>query len=297
MNFKTTNTFVKKVLNPFFFKCAVPIVTGFIGSDIYSNVTLLGRGSSDYTASILAIASNSDTIEIWTDVNGIMTADPRIVKDAFSWNNLDINIMSEMAYSGAKVVHPSAIALAVKKNIPVYVYNTFNRSFNGTKITNISSHATGIVATPGNTIITVKNIAADNSAFFINKVTSIIARHNIPTSMCAASETSFTFSTKSEHFSEGLNKALRRFASVNIQSKLTKICFIGNEVTSNKDLLVNIFQICKEYNTQVYTMSLSASNTNITLIIDEHKTEVIVKSFHKKLLTKKNTQILFNSTN
>ena len=80
-------------MRPIFSKKIVPVVTGLIGKDTHGNITLLGRGGSDYTASILAMVLNANEVEIWTDVNGIMTADPRIVKDAFSWSSLDMNVM------------------------------------------------------------------------------------------------------------------------------------------------------------------------------------------------------------
>ncbi|MSO14289.1 aspartate kinase [Rickettsiales endosymbiont of Trichoplax sp. H2] len=286
VNFQATNLSTKKILKQIYSKNIVPVVTGFIGKDTHGNITLLGRGGSDYTASILAMVLNASEIEIWTDVNGIMTADPRIVKDAFSWSSLDMNVMSEMAYSGAKVIHPDTIALAVEKNIPVYVYNTFDRSFKGTKITKKAPYAKGIVASLNNTIITLENTSIINGVGFVKRVTEIVAEHNIPIDVCATSEISFTFSIKTEDYSKKLLKILESFAFVKVKDKVAKLCFIGNEITYDKKILAGIFNVCMENDTKIYTISVSASGNNITIIIDESKTDLILKCLHKKFLKK-----------
>ena len=286
VNFQTTTIASKKILKPLLSQKIVPIITGFIGKDMHSNITLLGRGGSDYTASIIAMALNADAIEIWTDVNGIMTADPRIAKDAFSWKKLDMHVMSEMAYSGAKVIHPDTIALAVEKDIPVYVYNTFNRSFKGTKITKVAPHAKGIVTSHNNTLITLGNTNIINRVGFVKKITSIVAEHNIPIDVCTTSEISFTFSIKTKDYSIKLYKALKNFALVKVRQNVTKLCFIGNDVGLDTALLSGIFDLCKKHGVYVYTVSVSASGHNITLMIDENKSDIILQALHNKFLSK-----------
>ena len=290
VNFQATSLSSKKILKPILEKNIIPIVTGFIGKDIAGNITLLGRGSSDYTASILAMIFNASSIEIWTDVNGIMTADPKIVKDSFSWNNLDMNIMSEMAYSGAKVIHPSTIALAIKNNIAVYVYNTFDRSFTGTEIMSVAQCARGIVANPCNTLVTLKNTNIINGVGFIREVISIIDKYNLSIDIYNASEISLTFSIKSIDFSKKLQKALEDYVSIKVKHRVTKLCIIGNKVISDKNLLTGIFKLCQELNINIYTISASGSGINITLIIDEDKAEIILNSLHRNFF-KRNIEL------
>ena len=287
VNFQNTAVLTKKILKPILAEKVVPVITGFIGRDIHGDITLLGRGGSDYTASIIAMGFDASVIEIWTDVDGIMTADPRIVKDAFSWESLDMDIMSEMAYSGAKVVHPDMIALAVEKDIPVYVYNTFNRSFRGTRITNVvPSHARGILASFGNILITLENTSIINRVGFVKKITSIVAEHNVPIDVCTTSEISFTFSIKTEDYSRKLCKNLKNFAKVKVKQDIAKLCFIGNNVNLDNALLSGIFDSCKRNNVSTYAISVSASGNNITLMIDENKSDVILQALHKKFLKK-----------
>jgi aspartokinase/homoserine dehydrogenase 1 len=123
-----------KVLLPILSSGIVPIVTGFIASNMQNETTLLGRGSSDYTAAILGAALDVNRIDIYTDVEGVMSADPKIVENVKSFDEIDFDVMSAMSVAGAKVVHPKALWPAVAKNIPIYILNTFNLSFKGTKI-------------------------------------------------------------------------------------------------------------------------------------------------------------------
>lgn len=284
VNFQATSLAAKKLLRPLLRKNIIPVVTGFIGKDTHGNITLLGRGGSDYTASIIAMIFEASSVEIWTDVDGIMTADPRIVKDAFSWKSLDMHVMSEMAYSGAKVVHPDTIALAVENDIPVYVYNTFNTKFAGTKICKVAPHAKGIVGNPGNTLITLENTNIINGVGFVKMITSTVAENNIPIDVCATSEISFTFSIKSEDYSRKLHKLLQNFADVGVKKKMTKLCFIGNGVGHNTKLLSGIFDLCDEHSIAIHTISVSASGNNITIIIDEFQTKLALRELHEKFL-------------
>ena len=139
VNFKLTNAAIKGHYE----SCGgqIQIVTGFIGSDIGGLTTTLGRGGSDYTAAILAGALESEVLEIWTDVDGVLTSDPRKVKQAFTIPRLSYAEAMEMSHFGAKVIYPPTIQPALSKGIPIYIKNTFNPSFEGTLID--KDHDTG----------------------------------------------------------------------------------------------------------------------------------------------------------
>lgn len=283
VNLKATFIACRKVLKPLLVKKIVPIVTGFIGKDTHGDITLLGRGGSDYTASIIATAFNSKALEIWTDVNGVMSADPRIVSDAKSWDSVNMNLMSEMAYSGAKVLHPDTIAVAVKQNIPVYVFNTFNRKFHGTKITLKAKKAIGIVGNPDNILITLEDTSIINQVGFIEKVAHVFKVHNIPMDVCATSEISFTVSIKGNDGSKKFYKELKNIASVTLMKNITKLCIIGNNIAQNTQLINNIFSLCNQHKIPVYTISMSASGNNITLMIDDLNKTKALQVLHDKL--------------
>ncbi|PJF46222.1 MAG: aspartate kinase, partial [Candidatus Thermofonsia Clade 3 bacterium] len=138
----------------------VPVVTGFIGATVEGVPTTLGRGGSDYSAAILGAALNVDEIQIWTDVNGVMTADPRIVPNARSIRQLSYEEVAELAYYGAKVLHPKTVLPAIEKKIPVRVLNTFEPTHPGTLIVEkVQAEARGtvkaITAIRGMNLITI----------------------------------------------------------------------------------------------------------------------------------------------
>jgi len=283
--FSSTYSACRNTLNPLITQNITPIVTGFIGKDTHGNTTLLGRGGSDYTASILAMALKAEAIEIWTDVNGIMSGDPRIVQNAISWNELDVDLMSEMAYSGAKVVHPATITLAIQKNIPVYVFNTFDRKFAGTKVTNKpSKRERGVVASADNILIILEHPSIIDHVGFISKVTTIVAKHDISIDVCTTSEISFTFSIKEQKYSKKLHKELQDVAKVILIKKVTKVCVIGHKITQNYKLMSDIFLISAENNIPIHAISTSAAYNNITLIINNADKNKMVKLLHNKLL-------------
>jgi diaminopimelate decarboxylase len=280
VKFKATTLACRKIIKPLVIKKIVPIVTGFIGKDTHGNTTLLGRGGSDYTASILAIGVDAEKIEIWTDVNGIMSADPRVIKNAISWPILDMAIVSEMAYSGAKVIHPKSITAAIQKNIPVYIMNTFNPGFQGTKVANqVTLGVKGIISSNNNTLLNVESPNMLEGVGFLAHLTKIIEEYGVPIDVCATSETTFTFSIKNKDFSLKFLKSLKKIAKITIQKNLAKLSIIGNNITNDPQLLADIFVIMAKQLIYIRTVSIGASTNNITLLVDESNSEKAFKTF------------------
>ncbi|MCB0271747.1 MAG: aspartate kinase [Bdellovibrionales bacterium] len=282
VNFTTTTLACKKYIAPLLQKNIVPIVTGFIGKDTHGDTTLLGRGGSDYTASILAVALKADEVQIWTDVNGVMSADPRFVKESISWPEMGVKMMSEMAYSGAKVVHPRSIAIAVMKNIPVYILNTFDRKFAGTKIkVDEVKDVKGIVTSDQNILLHIENPNMLDEVGFIAKVTSIVEQFGIPIDVCSTSETSFTFSVSEQDFNPKLLKSLSKVGLVRKIKNIAKVCMIGHEITQNSKIFEDVFRMCHQKKVPIQSISVGASQRNITLMIDQKcKDQVLVDLHH-----------------
>jgi aspartate kinase len=287
VNVKATNIAAKKIIRPLIKHDIIPIITGFIAKDTHGDITLLGRGGSDYTAAILATALHANAIEIWTDVDGIMTADPRIVKNAFSWHVVDMNIISEMAFCGAKVIHPDTIVNAVEKNIPVFVFNTFNRKFKGTKVIKNAPFSKGLVTSPNNTLITIENTRIINDVGFVKEVSSIIASHNISIDVCATSEISFTFSIQSKDYSKKLAKSLEHFGNLKINHDIVKLSFIGDKISDDSDLIANVFHCLAKLQVKINTVSIGAAGNNITVLLDKKIANKCLINLHEKLLDKK----------
>ena len=285
VKFKATNAACRKAIKPLLTKKVIPIVTGFIGKDTHGNTTLLGRGGSDYTAAILAIGIDAKKIEIWTDVNGIMSTDPKIVTHAISWPVLDMSTVAEMAYSGAKVIHPKSITAAIQKNIPVYILNTFNRNFMGTKVVLQKTEGIkGIITSKNHVLLNIENPNMLEAVGFLARLTNIAEGYNIPIDVCATSETTFTFSIKSKDYSLKFLKSLRNIANVNVLKNIAKLSIIGNNITKNTTLLSDIFMIFAKYQIIIHTLSIGASTNNITILIDEINSEKALKLLHQKLI-------------
>lgn len=281
VNFQSTISACRKTLKPLLLGGTTPVVTGFIGKDTHGNVTLLGRGGSDYTASILAMAFQADAIEIWTDVDGIMSADPRIVKEPVFWKDVDIHLMSEIVYSGAKVVYPYTIELAIKKNIPVYVYNTFNRKSPGTKITTKETKdVKSIISDSKNVVLVIEHPSVVNHVGFLARVTDIVKMYNVSMDVCSTSETSFAFSMRSEDLNMKMVKELKEFAYIKIIKKVTKLSIISKGIVRDLKFVAKLFDLCARNDIGVHGVSASGSYINITLLIDDHNKSKAVQLVH-----------------
>src|SRR6201996_424694 len=196
----------------------VPILGGFIGSTVEGGTTTLGRGGSDYTAALIGGGLDAEAIEIWTDVNGIMTADPRVCPDALRVKTISFEEAAELAYFGAKVLHPATILPAVQKNIPVLVLNSRNAENEGTRITALSTHCRSpFKAIAAKTRITVIDIVAARMLMahgFLAKVFEIFARHRCAVDVVSTSEVSISLTVDS-------NEAIPQIAA-----DLEKLAFV-----------------------------------------------------------------------
>jgi aspartate kinase len=262
----------------------IPVITGFFGSDVDGNTTLLGRGSSDYTASIIGLCMNVDVIEIWTDVNGVMSADPRIVDNAKSWDVIDVDVMSDMAYGGAKVVHPKTVIPVVKKSIPIYILNTFNQDFKGTRIErDYESGVKGVVSMDDQVLINCYDLSVDDEVGFIANISNIVKNHNISIDICATSETSFSFSINKANYNDSLYDEISSFAKVSVLNDFAKVSVVGNNIVDDNKLLIKILNVANEADIGIKMLSIPPKSKSITMIVDSENRIKFVKLLHEKL--------------
>ncbi|MCX6707089.1 MAG: aspartate kinase, partial [Candidatus Woesearchaeota archaeon] len=186
-------------------KGIVNVVTGFIAKDHKGSITTLGRGGSDFTAAIIGAAVNAELVEIWTDVDGIMTADPRIVSNAKSIEEISFSEAAELAYFGAKVLHPKTLLPAMDKNIPVAVLNTHNPSHKGTTIRRKSVIGDVFKAISSKKNVSTIRIVSSRmlgSHGFLARLFQIFNKHKIAIDMIATSEVSVSVTAETQ---ENLN--------------------------------------------------------------------------------------------
>ncbi len=263
----------------------VPVLGGFIGS-CNGITTTLGRGGSDYTAAIVGGALHAGAIEIWTDVNGIMTTDPRIVPEALRVKTISFEEAAELAYFGAKVLHPATILPAVQKNIPVYVLNSRNAENEGTKITATpppcASPFKSIAAKKKLTIIDIVASRMLLAHGFLAAVFAIFDKHHCAIDMVSTSEISVSVTVDSKEALPAISADLSKIADVKYEGNKALICLVGEDIRGNPGISGQVFSSISHVNVRM--ISQGASEINMSFMVNEEDVDEALRSLHKKIL-------------
>ncbi|MBN2423029.1 aspartate kinase [Candidatus Woesearchaeota archaeon] len=261
-----------------------PVITGFIAKDKDGNITTLGRGGSDLTASVIGTALEAKEVQVWKDVDGILTTDPRIVENTKSLEAVSFEEAAELAYFGAKVLHPRSMLPAMKKNIPVRVKNSYNPKHPGTKIVaKLEDEDTLLKAITIKKNITLVDIVSTRMLGqygFLAKVFDIFNKERISVDMVATSEVSVSLTLDNGNGLSDLREKLEEIANVNIKKGKTIISLIGN-VHHSSEILNKACGVLKNNNINVQMISQGASKVNIGFIVDDDEAEICVKELHK----------------
>lgn len=284
-----TKQHCRKAILPLVEKGIVPVITGFIGATIGGEITILGRGGSDYSAAIIGYAINSSEIQIWTDVNGVYSADPRVINSAKLLNRLSYQEAAELAMFGAKVLHPRTIQPAVKANIPVRVLNTFNLSNDGTLIAESSDNSDSAVKAitwkKSAPLINVYSTDMFLSKGFLQKIFSVLSSHNISVNMISASEVSVSITLDNVgNLNDALVK-LNKFAKTDYIEGFGSISLVGEKIMETPGLMQSIFSLFESTATPVQMLSYSASNINISMIVPDNKIQTLIPLLHERFIT------------
>ena len=277
-DFERTNAAVRDNLKPE--KGKLYITQGFIGRAPNGATTTLGRGGSDFTATILGAALGAAEVQIWTDVNGIMTSDPRIVTGARTVSELSYEEAAELAYFGAKVVHPSSIQPAIEKNIPVLVKNTLDPDGPFTAISSKSSE-TGIRAIAGKKNITLVNITSSrmlNAYGFLSRIFSVFELHETPVDLIATSEVSVSITIDDDAHVDEIVKDLSKFGTVGVEHGKAIICLVGKDLWKDSSFVARVFNSLKKI--PVRMISLGSSDINLSLVVPDSALEKAMRVLH-----------------
>lgn len=267
----------------------VPVITGFIGKDTNDQITTLGRGGSDYSAAILGNAINAKKIQIWTDVNGVMTTDPRIVKDAKSLEFLTFDEASELAFFGAKVLHPRTMIPAIEKNIPIEVKNTMQPNHIGTTIVkqlnDCESIVTAISLKKKVKIIRVSSTRMLNAYGFLAKIFSTFEKHNTSVDMVSTSEVSVSITLNEDDNHDEIVKELSEFSNVEVIENNNLVCVVGRNLCKDGTIHGEIFSCLEKDGIKIKMISQGASLINVSFIVDEINGKKSVELLHNKFIT------------
>ena len=259
----------------------VYILQGFIGATVHGVATTLGRGGSDYSASLFGAAVQAQRIEIWTDVNGIMTTDPRKVPTARSIPVMTYAEAAELAFFGAKVVHPATIQPAVERDIPVLVKNTKNPTHPGTIVQGEAplSGVRAIAGRQGVTLITVTSSRMLMAYGFLKKLFTIFDAFETSVDLIATSEVSVSMTINSCKDLAGLRQALESLGTVRIQPDMAILSLVGKDLWKDGKFLVEAFAALQGI--PVHLVSMGASEINVSLVLKASELNEGVKRTHR----------------
>lgn len=292
---------VSGYLKPVISNGVVPVVQGFIASNSEGITTVLGRGGSDYTASLIGLALEAEAIEIWTDVDGMLTADPRKVKGTKIINKISFEEAAELAYFGAKVLHPLTIQPAVEKNIPVLIKNSISPEKEGTRIVKDSAPApeadspgkdsfdtnAGIKSIACKENIIVMNIFSTrmlNSYGFLNRIFEVFEKHKTSVDLIATSEVNVSLTLESDEFLDAIAADISKFAIVKIEHDKSLICIVGSNLKNLKGVAGKIFSVLSDYN--ITMISQGASLINISFVVNRNILNNALQKLHNAFFKK-----------
>ncbi|MGD0548386.1 MAG: lysine-sensitive aspartokinase 3, partial [Terracidiphilus sp.] len=230
----------------------VPVMGGFIASNQAGITTTLGRGGSDFTGALIGGALQAEAIEIWTDVDGILTADPRVVPGAFRVKTISFEEAAELAYFGAKVLHPATILPAVKKNIPVLVLNSRNAACEGTRITSLAppckSPFKSIAVKKKLSIIDVVASRMLMTHGYMKEIFTVFDKHKCAVDMVSTSEVSVSLTVDSNDNLPALAADLGLLADVKYEGRKALICMVGDDIRGQNGIAAQVFASIRHIN-------------------------------------------------
>ena len=262
------------------------ITQGFVSATEKGVPTVLGRGGSDYSASLIGMAMDADEIEIWTDVDGVHTADPRRVEGTRSLEAISFREAADMAHSGAKVLHPSTMEPAVGKNIPIKVLSSMNPSAKGTVILREGDIPFGVKSVSCKENVRMLNIFSSrvyNSAGFSSRVFSIFGAHHFSFDLIAVTEGSISVTIGEDDDIQEMTDELSAFATVFIETGKSQIAIVGKGLAAEKGVFGKIFEVLE--GRRIYLMSMGAAGGSLSLVVDKNELNGIIQGLHKALFT------------
>ena len=280
----------RKQLQPLIDSSCVPVLGGFIGSTMTGETTTLGRGGSDYTAAIIGAALEAEEIQIWTDVPGVLTADPRVAPKARTVPKLSFEEAAELAYFGAKVLHPKTLQPAVERNIPVRICNSRAQESGSTLVvaeTEKSPQTVKAIAhKTGVTTVQVTSARMLGAYGFLRALFEVFDEHRTAVDVVTTSEVSVSLSLDDTSALSAIVAELEKLGSVNVEEKRAILCIVGEGLRSTPGIAARIFSTISDIN--VSLISQGASRINLTFAVEEARAREAVMRLHREFFENAN---------
>ena len=273
---------VESQIKPMVKKACIPVMGGFIGATQEGVLTTLGRGGSDFTASILGAALGAERIEIWTDVNGMMTTDPSICPDAQNIDSISFEEAAELAHFGAKVLHPKTLQPAVERGIPVYVLNSRHPENRGTRVETVHSDGEPRVRSIAckRSILLAEVFAKQGlDAKLTSSIFVIAEQQDCLVDLAAVSRSNLSLLLTSPQSAESLSKALDGVANVKITEGVALVSVVGRNVA--RDPVISACALSALSGLPVKMIFHGASDMNLSFVVDENQADEAVRRMHR----------------
>ena len=278
-----TERIVNLELNSIIEKGEVPVLGGFIAASRGGETTTLGRGGSDYSAALIGAALKAQEIQIWTDVTGVLTCDPRICAEARTLKTLSYEEAAELAYFGAKVLHPKTIQPAVDLQIPVRVCNSHQPQEIGTMILPKSlstpRKVKSIAYKKGITILHITSARMLGAYGFMSAIFQIFERHRTVIDVVTTSEVSVSLTLDNTDALDAIVRDLQRIGNVEVKPNQAVLCVVGSGLRDTSGVAAQIFAAISDIN--ISLISHGASSVNMTFVVEENVVGDVIKRLHQ----------------
>jgi len=291
--FEETNERLRTMVQPLLESGQVPVMGGFIGATKAGVTTTIGRGGSDFSASIVGAGLGAERIEIWTDVDGMMTTDPSLCPEARRIKVISFDEAAELAYFGARVLHPATVLPAIQNNIPVYVLNSRNPQCEGTRITTRAPHSRNFFkAIAAKKRITIVDVAAPRMLLahgFLKAIFDAFDRHRIPVDVVSTSEVSVSLTVDSNESIPALAADLAKLADVKYEGRKAIVCLVGENLREIPGIAAHVFGELKDV--KIRMISQGASEINLTFVVEEDQVPDVIRRLHKTFFSELDPEV------
>lgn len=305
--FELTNAQVNARLRPLLSEGQIPVVTGFLGATRSGTTTTLGRGGTDYSAAIIGAALDAATVIFYKEVDGVLTADPRVVPEARVLHQIAYDEIGELAYFGAKILHPKAIQPLIEKNIPVYFKNTFNQAHPGTMVVPRSPSGTGeikavtaihrlsMITVAGHGMLGVPGIAARTftAVARVNASVLMISQASSEQSICFVIPEAVAQDVKTSIELELANEIIsHNINSVLVEDRIVIVSVVGAGIRATPGVAGRIFAALGEQAINVHAIALGSSECSISLVVSVDDADNAVRAIHPLTTTTRIAQLV-----
>lgn len=290
-DFEASNERLRQKVRPLLAKGKLPVMGGFIASTQDGIATTLGRGGSDFSAAIVGAALDAKRIEIWTDVEGMMTTDPRLCSDAQRIDVIGFKEASELAYFGAKVLHPATLIPAIEKDIPVHILNSRNPTSKGTCVKGQAPRSRtafrAIAAKKGVKVINMRSPRMLMAYGFLRAMFEVFEKHTISADLVSTSEVSVSVVVDSVHDVSSLVTDLKKLGNVDVENGKAIVCLVGENIRGRVGIAASVFGAIAKGKVNIHMISQGASEINISLVVEEKDVPAAVKLLHDRFFPEK----------